>query len=145
VVAGGGDAEGVAVDREGVVAGFRPEIDAGVDARASTGDVNSGASGDRAPTRVDGRSEAFLRVGVKGGGCSGLEYVMKLDTVRKPIDLEQEFDGVKVICDAKSAVYLRGSTLEYTGNLIGGGFKFDNPNAGRSCGCGTSFTPRVAS
>jgi len=93
----------------------------------------------------DGRSEAFLRVGVKGGGCSGLEYVMKLDTVRKPIDLEQEFDGVKVICDAKSAVYLRGSTLEYTGNLIGGGFKFDNPNAGRSCGCGTSFTPRVAS
>jgi len=93
----------------------------------------------------DGRAEAFLRVGVKGGGCSGLEYVMKLDTSRKAIDLEFDFDGVKVVCDAKSAVYLRGSVLEYTGNLIGGGFKFDNPNAGRSCGCGTSFTPRAVS
>lgn len=92
----------------------------------------------------DGRPEAFLRVGVKGGGCSGLEYVMKLDTNRKPIDLSQSFDGVEVICDAKSAVYLRGSTLEYTGNLIGGGFKFENPNAGRSCGCGTSFMPKGA-
>ena len=92
----------------------------------------------------DGRPDAFLRVGVKGGGCSGLEYVMKLDTVHKPIDLEQDFDGVKVVCDAKSAVYLRGSTFDYTGNLIGGGFKFENPNAGRSCGCGTSFTPRAS-
>lgn len=90
----------------------------------------------------DGRPEVFLRVGVKGGGCSGFEYVMKLDTVRKPIDLEQQFDDVAVVCDAKSAVYLRGSTLEYTGNLIGGGFKIENPNAGRSCGCGTSFTPK---
>lgn len=92
----------------------------------------------------DGRPDAFLRVGVKGGGCSGLEYVMKLDTNRKAIDLSQDFDGVEVICDAKSAVYLRGSTLEYTGNLIGGGFKFENPNAGRSCGCGTSFMPKGA-
>jgi iron-sulfur cluster assembly protein len=91
----------------------------------------------------DGRPNAFLRVGVKGGGCSGFEYVMKLDTLRKAIDLEKEFDGVTVVCDAKSAVYLRGSTFDYTGNLIGGGFKFDNPNAGRSCGCGTSFTPKA--
>jgi iron-sulfur cluster assembly protein len=90
----------------------------------------------------DGRPGAFLRLGVKGGGCSGLEYVMKLDTAEKPIDLVREIDGVKVVCDAKSAVFLRGSTFDYTGNLIGGGFKFDNPNAGRSCGCGTSFTPR---
>ena len=91
----------------------------------------------------DGRPDVFLRVGVKGGGCSGLEYVMKLDVKRTPYDLEADFEGVKVVCDAKSAVYLRGSTLEYTGNLIGGGFKFDNPNAGRSCGCGTSFTPKA--
>jgi iron-sulfur cluster assembly protein len=90
----------------------------------------------------DGRPEAFLRLGVKGGGCSGLEYVMTLDTTEKPIDLTTELNGVKVVCDAKSAVFLRGSTFDYTGNLIGGGFKFDNPNAGRSCGCGTSFTPR---
>ncbi len=92
----------------------------------------------------DPRPDVFLRVGVKGGGCSGLEYVMKLDVRRLSHDLQQDFDGVPVVCDAKSAVYLRGSTLEYTGNLIGGGFKFENPNAGRSCGCGTSFTPKMA-
>lgn len=92
----------------------------------------------------DGRPDVFLRLGVKGGGCSGLEYVMKLDTVHKSIDLQQEFDGVLVVCDAKSAVYLRGSTFDYTGNLIGGGFKFDNPNAGKSCGCGTSFMPKAS-
>ncbi len=90
----------------------------------------------------DGRPGVFLRLGVKGGGCSGLEYVMKLDIARKPVDLEHEFEGVQVVCDAKSAVYLRGSTFDYTGNLIGGGFKFDNPNAGKSCGCGTSFMPK---
>lgn len=90
----------------------------------------------------DGRPEAFLRLGVKGGGCSGFEYVTKLDTARKAIDLEMEADGVRIVCDAKSAVYLQGSTFDYTGNLIGGGFKFDNPNVSRSCGCGTSFTPR---
>jgi iron-sulfur cluster assembly protein len=90
----------------------------------------------------DGRSDVFLRLGVKGGGCSGFEYVMKLDTVRKPVDLELQVEDLRVVCDAKSAVFLRGSTFDYTGNLIGGGFKFDNPNAQRSCGCGTSFTPR---
>ena len=90
-----------------------------------------------------GQTDGFLRIGVKGGGCSGLEYVMKVDTKKLPHDLEAEFEGIKVVCDAKSAVYLQGSTLEYTGNLIGGGFAFDNPNAGRSCGCGTSFMPKA--
>jgi len=90
----------------------------------------------------DSRTGVFLRLWVKGGGCSGLEYVMKLDTVHKTVDLEREFDGVQVVCDAKSAVYLRGSIFDYTGNLIGGGFKFENPNAGKSCGCGTSFMPK---
>jgi iron-sulfur cluster assembly protein len=92
----------------------------------------------------DGRADVVLRVGVKGGGCSGLEYVMRLDTKRLSHDIEAEFDGIPIVCDAKSAVYLKGSTLEYTGNLIGGGFKFENPNAARSCGCGTSFTPKTA-
>src|SRR5687768_9235678 len=78
----------------------------------------------------DGRPDAFLRVGVKGGGCSGLEYVLKLDVKRYPIDLEQDFDGIKVVCDSKSATFLAGSSLEYTGNLVGGGFTFENPNAG---------------
>lgn len=90
----------------------------------------------------DGRPDVFLRIGVKGGGCSGLEYVMKLDVEPKPIDLSVEIDGVRVVCDQKSAKFLDGSTFDYTGNLIGGGFKFENPNAERSCGCGTSFTPR---
>jgi len=90
----------------------------------------------------DGRPEAFLRIGVKGGGCSGLEYLLKLDTARKPADLEAELDGVPLVCDPKSAKFLEGSELTYTGNLIGGGFKFENPNAARSCGCGTSFTPK---
>lgn len=92
--------------------------------------------------KKDGRPEAFLRIGVKGGGCSGFEYVLKIDTQPSPYDIEQELDGIRVVCDSKSAVYLKGTTLDYTGNLIGGGFKFDNPNAKRSCGCGTSFTPK---
>mgnify|MGYP000871636242 CR=1 FL=1 len=88
-----------------------------------------------------GSPESFLRIGVKGGGCSGLEYVLRIDDALKPYDLVYDEDGLRVACDAKSAIYLRGSTLVYTGNLIGGGFSFENPNAQRSCGCGTSFTP----
>lgn len=91
----------------------------------------------------DGRPEAFLRVGVKGGGCSGLEYVLKLDTALRESDYVTDWDGVRVVCDPKSAKFLSGSELVYTGNLIGGGFKFENPNAGRSCGCGTSFMPKA--
>lgn len=90
----------------------------------------------------DGRPDVFLRLGVKGGGCSGLEYLMRLDTLTKPNDHVLEIEGVKIACDAKSATFLEGSTFDYTGNLIGGGFKFENPNAARSCGCGTSFTPK---
>ncbi len=92
----------------------------------------------------DGREGVFLRLGVKGGGCSGFEYRMELDTVRRPIDLELVVDGITVVCDSKSAKFLEGSTFNYTGNLIGGGFQFENPNAARSCGCGTSFTPKSA-
>lgn len=92
----------------------------------------------------DGRPEVFLRLGVKGGGCSGFEYRMELDTVRRPIDLELVHEGVTIVCDSKSAKFLEGSIFDYTGNLIGGGFKFENPNAARSCGCGTSFTPKSA-
>lgn len=90
----------------------------------------------------DGRPDVFLRLGVKGGGCSGFEYVMRLDTERKPIDLTTTMDGVEIVCDAKSAKFLQGATFDHTSNLMGGGFKFENPNAARSCGCGTSFTPR---
>lgn len=90
-----------------------------------------------------GELEAMLRVGVKGGGCSGLEYMMKMETSARETDLMVEIDGVTVLCDPKSAAFLNGSSLVYTGNLMsGGGFTFENPNAARSCGCGTSFTPK---
>jgi iron-sulfur cluster assembly protein len=86
----------------------------------------------------------FLRVGVKGGGCSGLEYVIRLDTKPTPYDQEVTLDGVKVVVDSKSAVYLQGTTIDWSPQLIGGGFQFENPNATRSCGCGTSFTPKTS-
>jgi iron-sulfur cluster assembly accessory protein len=89
-----------------------------------------------------GTPGCFMRIGVKGGGCSGLEYIFKLDTRRIEGDTSFFADGLEIVCDPKSAVFLRGSTLKYTGNLIGGGFAFENPNAARSCGCGTSFQPK---
>lgn len=89
-----------------------------------------------------GEPGQFIRVGVKGGGCSGFEYVTRLDSRRLPIDESTVIEGIEIVCDSKSAEFLRGSTLVFTGNLIGGGFQFENPNAARSCGCGTSFTPK---
>lgn len=83
---------------------------------------------------------SVVRIGVKGGGCSGLEYVIKLEKQVRDSDLSVSQGETTVVCDPKSAEYLTGSLLEHTGNLIGGGFRFDNPNASRSCGCGTSFT-----
>ena len=90
----------------------------------------------------DSRPNLLLRIGLKGGGCSGLEYVLKFDDKVRATDLCADWDGIAVVCDPKSAKFLVGSTLDYTGNLIGGGFAFDNPNAARKCGCGTSFTPK---
>lgn len=91
-----------------------------------------------------GDAGTVVRLGVKGGGCSGFEYVMKIDAPRDR-DLTLVVDGLTVVCDPKSAKYLEGSELEYTGNLMSGGFSFINPNAERACGCGTSFTPRAPS
>jgi iron-sulfur cluster assembly protein len=90
----------------------------------------------------DGRTGLLLRIGLKGGGCSGLEYVLRFDEQPRESDLRANWEGIEVLCDPKSAKHLSGSTLDYTGNLIGGGFAFENPNAARKCGCGTSFTPK---
>lgn len=90
-----------------------------------------------------GSPDGFVRLGVKGGGCSGLEYVIKFDTQNTPHDIEKDFDGLRVVSDTKSAKFLSGATLLWTGNLLGA-FQFDNPNADRQCGCGTSFTPKRA-
>lgn len=82
---------------------------------------------------------AFLRVQVKKGGCSGLSYKMDFDTQLKDGDKVFESMGQKVVVDAQSFLYLIGMTLEYSGGLNGKGFVFDNPNATKNCGCGSSF------
>lgn len=82
----------------------------------------------------------FIRVGVKSGGCSGLEYELKFDNQSSEDDKMFEDNGVKIAVDKKSFLYLIGTTLEYSGGLNGKGFVFNNPNAGRTCGCGESFS-----
>jgi len=84
-------------------------------------------------------SESFVRVGVKGGGCSGLEYQMKFDTELKQGDELYEDKGIKIVVDLKSLLYLYGTELDYSGGLNGKGLVFNNPNASRTCGCGESF------
>jgi iron-sulfur cluster assembly protein len=82
----------------------------------------------------------FIRVGVKSGGCSGLSYDLKFDKIQNEEDKVFEDNGVKIIVDKKSFLYLIGTTLEYSGGLNGAGFVFNNPNANRTCGCGESFS-----
>jgi iron-sulfur cluster assembly protein len=84
--------------------------------------------------------DSFIRVGVKSGGCSGLSYELKFDTELKPEDKVFEDNGVKVVVDKKSILYLVGTTLDFQGGLNGKGFNFVNPNASRTCGCGESFS-----
>ena len=82
----------------------------------------------------------YVRVGVKSGGCSGLSYDLKFDNEKEEEDKVFEDNGVKIIVDKKSFLYLIGTTLEYSGGLNGTGFVFNNPNANRTCGCGESFS-----
>jgi iron-sulfur cluster assembly accessory protein len=80
-----------------------------------------------------------LRVFVSGGGCSGFQYGMALEGNVRPTDLSWDYDGVKVVVDEISINYLRGSTVDYVDDLMGSGFKIENPNAVSTCGCGSSF------
>ena len=82
----------------------------------------------------------FIRVGVKGGGCSGLSYDLSFDDKLNEGDQEFEDKGVKIVCDRKSFLYLLGTELDYSGGLNGKGFTFNNPNSSRTCGCGESFS-----
>ena len=84
--------------------------------------------------------EGGLRLGVMGGGCSGLSYSIKFDTQPRERDRIYEFDGVRVFVDPKSFLYLHGMTLDYEETLMRQGFNFINPNSSRSCGCGSSFS-----
>ena len=81
-----------------------------------------------------------LRVGVKGGGCSGLSYNITFESQSRTGDKIFERDGVKLFCDLKSYIYLNGTVLDYDSGLMGKGFAFMNPNAKKSCGCGSSFS-----
>ena len=81
----------------------------------------------------------FIRVSVTSGGCSGLSYKMDFDNETQPNDQVFEDNGVKVVTDLKSFLYLCNTTLEFSGGLNGKGFYFNNPNASRECGCGESF------
>ena len=88
---------------------------------------------------VAGDDSHFLRVGVVGGGCSGLSYKMDFDNEVKPMEQVFEDKGIKIVCDLKSFLYLVNTELEFSDGLNGKGFYFNNPNASRSCGCGESF------
>ena len=88
----------------------------------------------------DGKEGYFIRVGVDGGGCSGLMYQLTFDNENKEGDKEFFDNGIKVVVDKKSYLYLIGTTLVFSGGLNGKGFVFQNPNAGSTCGCGESFS-----
>lgn len=81
-----------------------------------------------------------LRVGVKGGGCSGLSYIINIEKEPRPDDNVFESNGIKIFLDSKSALYLKGTKLDFSDGLNGTGFSFNNPNAQRTCGCGSSFS-----
>ncbi len=85
--------------------------------------------------------QTVLRLGVQGGGCSGFSYMMGLD-MAAPGDTDKVFEheGLKVVCDGKSYLYLQGMTVDFNDNINGRGFVFNNPNSPRSCGCGSSFS-----
>ncbi len=88
----------------------------------------------------DGKENLFIRVGVEGGGCSGLMYQLDFDNEEKEGDKTFVDNGIKVVVDKKSYLYLVGTTLDFSGGLNGKGFIFKNPNAERTCGCGESFS-----
>lgn len=81
-----------------------------------------------------------LRVAVHGGGCSGLQYALDYADAPRPGDTVFELDGLKIYIDMASATYLKGASIDYVSGLNGSGFKFENPNATRTCGCGHSFS-----
>lgn len=88
---------------------------------------------------INNDASYFLRVSVVGGGCSGLSYKLDFDNENKPTDQVFEDNGVKVVTDMKSFLYLYNTTLDFSDGLNGKGFYFNNPNASRTCGCGESF------
>ncbi|HJN97733.1 MAG TPA: iron-sulfur cluster assembly accessory protein [Candidatus Marinimicrobia bacterium] len=89
---------------------------------------------------ADGKEDHFLRMSVEGGGCSGMTYKMDFENEKGEFDKEFESNGLTIICDLKSWLYLKDIEVDYSDDLLNGGFKIKNPNAERTCGCGTSFS-----
>ncbi|MGD9689281.1 MAG: HesB/IscA family protein [Phycisphaerales bacterium] len=115
-----------------------PQTDASTPVR-----VTAGAAKEIARIIQDQELDAAkvrLRVGVKGGGCSGFSYLLDLTETQKDTDEEWECEGVKMICDPKSLLYLSGTEIDFKDEIMGRGFVFKNPNATSSCGCGSSFS-----
>tara|TARA_Y100001980_G_C14554944_1_gene342467 strand:- start:5419 stop:5796 length:378 start_codon:yes stop_codon:yes gene_type:complete len=90
--------------------------------------------------KSDNKEDYFLRMSVEGGGCSGMTYKMDFDRQQKEFDKVFKSNGLTVICDLKSWLYLKDVEIDYSDDLLNGGFKIKNPNAERTCGCGTSFS-----
>ena len=87
-----------------------------------------------------GDENQILRMSVEGGGCSGMTYKMDFDNQQREFDKVFESNGLKIVCDLKSWLYLKDIEVDYSNDLLNGGFQIKNPNADRTCGCGTSFS-----
>ena len=94
----------------------------------------------KAVMESDGKENHFLRMSVDGGGCSGMTYKMDFENEKRDYDKEFESNGLTIVCDLKSWLYLKDVEIDYSDDLLNGGFKIKNPNAERTCGCGTSFS-----
>ena len=88
----------------------------------------------------DGKEDHFLRMSVEGGGCSGMTYKMDFENKKGEFDKIFESNGLTIVCDLKSWLYLKDVEIDYSDDLLNGGFQIKNPNAERTCGCGTSFS-----
>ncbi len=95
---------------------------------------------EQAKANGDEPKPLYLRVGVKGGGCSGFTYTLDLTETRAEEDELWDHHGIEVLCDPRSMLYLNGTTVDFKDELMGRGFVFDNPNASSKCGCGSSFS-----
>ena len=94
----------------------------------------------KAVMKSDGKDDHLLRMSVEGGGCSGMTYKMDFEDEKAEYDKEFQSNGLTIVCDLKSWLYLKNVEIDYSDDLLNGGFKIKNPNADRTCGCGTSFS-----